>query len=198
MKNCNQCHLWFEESNFHKRTKSPDGLQHRCKDCSKKNSKKFRVEHPDYYWGTDESYFVQNRDKLVVYEKEYYGATNMGKIYTIETPGGLYVGTTRRKIHLKQQCHRDNIRRYLKGNINETNIECINRELVKWPLEKAIDAINNLQIVDYFNGDHSEMIRRRKDIIKQLVENGEKVVNVIFHPKKKKILKKVVKFIDID
>jgi precorrin-2 methylase len=70
--------------------------------------------------------------------------------------------------------------------------------LVKWPLEKAIDAINNLQIVDYFNGDHSEMIRRRKDIIKQLVENGEKVVNVIFHPKKKKILKKVVKFVDID
>jgi hypothetical protein len=165
---------------------SPDGLQRRCKDCSKINSKNFRKENPKYYWGKDESYFLVNKIKTKKYNRKYYGIDKFVKIYIIETPDEVYVGTTRRKIEMKKQFHRTNFKSFLEGRPDErNNLYHINAELSKYGLEKGIEYIDNLKIIDYFEGDLESLNTKRKEIIDKLVSEGKTLTNRIYNPKNK-------------
>ena len=52
---------------FSKNSKSKDGLQAFCKECSNANSKKSRQENPDYM----KHYIEKNRDKWNAYYRKY-------------------------------------------------------------------------------------------------------------------------------
>jgi hypothetical protein len=195
MKQCTQCHLWFDESNFYKMSCAPDGLQKRCKTCSKLNAKKYREEHPDYYWGTEQSYFVKNKEKLTQYSKEYYSVKENVTIYSIETPDGVYVGITRRQLLIKKLFHRTNFKAFINGVPDErNNLIHLNTMLSKYGLEKGIEYINDMKIVEYFEGDWDASQEKRKEVIERLINEGKNVINIVYNKKIKKSLKKVWRY----
>ena len=106
---CKKCNIDKDNYLFHKSSKSKNGYQSYCKDCSKKIQKEFYyknkhkvLERKKIYRRTD-SYKIKSRE----YESKYY------KIRKIKRKDNL-------KIKLGMAL-RDMIRRCLRGNKKETN-----------------------------------------------------------------------------
>lgn len=59
---------WRPLSEFNKKRASYDGLETKCKNCTKCKSKNYRSENPDY----DKEYQEKNKEYLKSYKKEYY------------------------------------------------------------------------------------------------------------------------------
>lgn len=66
---------WHPLVNFNKKKASYDGLETKCKGCTKKKSKKYRQENPDY----DREYQEKNKEALRAYKREYYRRKHVKK-----------------------------------------------------------------------------------------------------------------------
>jgi hypothetical protein len=51
MKTCNKCNKTKSTDNFSRNRRNRDGLQYSCKECNKKQNKKYKEEHPKYWSG---------------------------------------------------------------------------------------------------------------------------------------------------
>lgn len=58
IKRCNKCNEYKPLNEFTKRNDSLDGLRNQCKDCSRKKSKQYFKNHPEY----NKQYYKNNKD----------------------------------------------------------------------------------------------------------------------------------------
>ncbi len=117
MKTCNQCNKNKSESEFYKRSASPDGLQFKCKSCVKENNTNFRLEKPTYQVDWQRA----NRKRWAAYMNEWSKENvsaddSRSKIYCIINPEQkIYVGSTqtlfsyRRGAHKKEYKHNNGV-----------------------------------------------------------------------------------------
>lgn len=112
-KQCRECGITKEVSNFSKCTANKDGLQNKCKSCNKKDNQKFREEiQPDYQLG----WYKKNRKKWSDYTLDYKRAINTPTVYGILNPDGeMYVGSTLARPKIRFMQHRIHYRQMLKG-----------------------------------------------------------------------------------
>lgn len=194
-KKCGQCGKVKTKDQFYKSKREKDGLQVRCKECSKENNKIFRMKNPKYYWGTEDSYFVKNYDKTMEYASEYGRANKSLKIYVIETPEGFYIGGTKRHYHTKITFHKNNLRNFIEGTYSDNNIICLNEVLAKYPTEEAHKMIDNAKIIfEKENPEPDDLRIKRRQYIQYYVDKGHKVLNILTNPNVKKVLKRIWKY----
>ena len=67
LKRCSRCKTFSPKSDFHKNTKSKDGLHSYCVPCRKEYGKKYTLENQDRI----KRYFSENRSKINAREKIY-------------------------------------------------------------------------------------------------------------------------------
>lgn len=191
-KKCSQCRKVKTTDQFYKSKREKDGYQIYCKDCSKENNKIFRMKNPNYYWGTEDSYFVKNYDETMQYAKEYGRANKSLKIYVIETPEGIYIGGTRRHYHTKMTFHKNNLKNFIDKTYDSNNIICLNEVLVKYSIEEAHKMIDNAKIVfEKENPEPDDLSIKRRQYIQHYVDKGYKVLNLQTNPtvlRKKKMV----------
>lgn len=76
---CPKCNegegAWHPLTEFNKKKASYDGLETKCKDCTRKKSRKYRESNPEY----DKNYQKKNKDYLRAYKREYYLRTKNRK-----------------------------------------------------------------------------------------------------------------------
>ena len=68
VKKCSKCKIVKLKSNFHKRSKSSDGLQTQCVFCVKQYKKKYYLDNRDQIIENYKNYKKQNREKIRLYE----------------------------------------------------------------------------------------------------------------------------------
>lgn len=116
MKTCCYCKTLQPLNNFHNSSRSKDGKQNRCKECSAELSKSYRERHPEYA----RQYVEQNKAKRKAYERMYYEANK---------PKYL----ERMKI---QRIERPHIERSWKERYKLENAEKLNEYHRKWKVAK--------------------------------------------------------------
>jgi len=72
-KRCSRCgrELPRDEEHFHKQRKSKDGLNSRCKECSKERARVWNAQNSSRKRELDRSYVERNREKIRMYQKWY-------------------------------------------------------------------------------------------------------------------------------
>lgn len=150
MKHCTQCDLTKSKTEFYNNKSSKDGLQRTCKSCCNINSKKFRDNNPEYYWGTD-GYFTQRYEETLEYVKELCRANKTSKIYKITTPDGIYIGSTKRKFKLRLNTHlTDYKNRHVKRGVNV--IPLLYNTFDKYSFDEAKKFIYSAELIEEFDG----------------------------------------------
>ena len=61
---CYYCKVKKDISEFYKNRSRPDGLETRCKACTKERNKKYREEHKDYFVKKMAEYYRNNKEIL--------------------------------------------------------------------------------------------------------------------------------------
>lgn len=180
---CNQCGIEQPTTEFNKRTASKDGLQQRCKTCCKSNSKYFRdVLRPDYYWGDTEGYFIKNREKTDLYNKDYFTANKTAKIYRIDLPEGSYIGATKRHLHTRLTQHVTDFRKIIKQGPGAAYLPLLHKALSNYELSDIKKIVRSGYLIDQFNGNSIEMKQREKEWIIKLSTDGVKLLNILCNP----------------
>ena len=72
MKVCNLCNIEKDDTLFHKRKDSKDGLRATCKECQYKKQKAYREANKEKIETYQKEYGEKNKEKLSKYIKEYY------------------------------------------------------------------------------------------------------------------------------
>lgn len=67
IKHCKGCGSDLPLSSYNKSKAESDGLQRRCKDCSRANSRKHRSNNPEYY----EKWYKDNKTKMLEYKRKH-------------------------------------------------------------------------------------------------------------------------------
>jgi hypothetical protein len=180
---CTQCKIEQPTTEFNKRTAAKDGLQQRCKTCCKSNSKYFRdVLRPDYYWGGEQGYFVKNREKTDLYNKDYFTANKSAKIYRIDLPEGSYIGATKRHLHTRLTQHVNDFRKIIKQGPGAAYLPLLHQALIKYELSDVKKMIRSGYVIDQLNGNSIEMKQREKEWIIKLSTEGVKLLNILCNP----------------
>jgi hypothetical protein len=110
---CKECGITKPSSDFSKRTRSKNGLQHKCKACNKKDNDKFRELKPEY-WSYEDGYF-SDKDKWK-YITLYTAADKTIKIYMISFPdGSKYIGSTKALLSVRLNGHIQDYKRVKRG-----------------------------------------------------------------------------------
>jgi hypothetical protein len=196
LKKCSKCRVVKPMEEFHNSSRARDGKQSKCKECFKKINKEFREKNPKYYWGSENSYFVERYEEIRLYSDAYNKANKNITIYTIDTPEGLYVGATKRLINLKIAFHRNNLLMAFENRRTNCDIKVLNDILIKYPIEEGYERINNAKIIFQGEGDREHMRMKSKQYIQYYNDKGLKVINILFNEKisRKKVIKKVWKY----
>lgn len=71
LKICTQCNIEKPKTEFHKRTKSKDGLFYKCKTCVFEYSKKFYEENKEKKLATGKKWVERNKEKVALYREKY-------------------------------------------------------------------------------------------------------------------------------
>ena len=112
---CLKCLESKSPDEFYKCAQRKNGKQGNCKDCSKQINKEFRNANPDYYWGTDLSYFKRNYEKTMKYHADYQKANKQPFIYKISTTNGIYIGASEAKPNVRKSGHHSHFLQFLRG-----------------------------------------------------------------------------------
>jgi len=180
---CTQCKIEQPTTQFNKRTAAKDGLQQRCKTCCKSNSKYFRdVLRPDYYWGDMEGYFVKNKVKTDMYNKDYFTANKSAKIYRIDLPEGTYIGATKRHLHTRLTQHINDFKKVIRDGKSVAYIPLFYNALTNYELSDIKKIIRSGYVIDQLNGNSAEMKQREKEWIIKLSKDGVKLLNIQCNP----------------
>lgn len=186
-KTCTQCKIEQPTTEFNKRTSAKDGLQQRCKTCCKLNSKYFRdVLRPDYYWGDTEGYFIKNREKTDLYNKDYFTANKSAKIYRIDLPEGSYIGATKRHLHTRLTQHISDFKKIINQGPGAAYLPLLHQALLKYELSDVKKIIRSGYVIDQLNGNSVEMKQREKEWIIKLSTDGVKLLNILCNPNEKR------------
>ena len=112
-KECKGCGKVKDTTQFSKCSSSKDKLQHRCKDCNKKDNHKFRTEiNPQHH----AKWQISNWDKLMGYLRKYRRADKNGIIYAITNPiGETYIGMSEMYLNARMTEHRKHYKQYKQG-----------------------------------------------------------------------------------
>jgi hypothetical protein len=103
MKNCSKCGVTKDSTEFHKKTKSADGLQGYCKSCIKDTNTNFRITKPEY----QTNWVKRNSAKWTKYVADWRRADKTPTIYSITSPDGLiYIGMTLMPLSARIREHR--------------------------------------------------------------------------------------------
>jgi hypothetical protein len=182
-KTCTQCKIEQPTTEFNKRTAAKDGLQQRCKTCCKSNSKYFRdVLRPDYYWGEEQGYFIKNREKTDMYNKDYFSANKTAKIYRIDLPEGSYIGATKRHLHTRLTQHVTDFKKIIREGKGAAYLPLLHNALANYELSDIKKILRSGYIIDQFNGNSTEMKQREKEWIIKLSTDGVKLLNILCNP----------------
>jgi len=186
LKTCTQCKIEQPTTEFNKHSFAKDGLQYKCKTCCKSNSKYFRdVLRPDYYWGVEEGYFVKNKEKTDLYNKDYTSANKIAKIYRIDLPDGTYIGATKRHLHTRLTQHITDFKKITKYGKQVAYLPLFHTALNKYELNDIKKMIRSAYVIDELNGNSREMKEREKEWIIKLSNEGVNLLNVLCNPNKK-------------
>ena len=112
MKNCSKCGVTKDSTEFHKKTKSADGLQGYCKSCIKDTNTNFRITKPEY----QTQWVKRNSAKWTKYISDWRRADKTPTIYSITNPNGeVYIGMTLMPLSARIREHR----RHFKSKIQK-------------------------------------------------------------------------------
>jgi len=192
-KHCPQCGENKPTTEFYKNKTSNDGLQRCCKICCNINSKKFRETRPDYYWGKD-GYFTNRYDETLQYSKDHSRADKSSKIYAIETPDGIYIGSTKRHLSNRISTHLTDYRAVHRG-IAKPHLPGLHKSFDKYTEEEVRQFLKDSKLVEEFEGDRLQTKRRESFWIQYHKQMGYRLLNVrdawgpISEKKSKQILK---------
>lgn len=107
-KTCNQCNKSKPISEFYKRSKSPDGLQFKCKACFKVINQNFREAKPEYQF----EWYKKNWDKWLAYMAEWHKENTLANdshsavYYIINPEQKVYVGSTQTSFNSRKSAHK--------------------------------------------------------------------------------------------
>lgn len=113
-KQCNQCGKNKSLTEFYKRAASPDGLQHKCKQCCKEVNKNFRETKPEYQieWQR------KNAKRWSAYINEWAKVNvcadnSRSKVYYIINPEQkVYVGSTQTMFSYRRAAHKKEYKKH--------------------------------------------------------------------------------------
>jgi hypothetical protein len=196
LKKCSKCKVVKPIEEYHKSNREKDGKQNKCKECFKLINKQFREKNPKYYWGSEDSYFVQRYEETRKYTDEYAKGNKTNIVYIIETPEGIYVGSTKRLFNLKKAFHKNSLLMAKENRRNNSDIKCLNDVLVKYPIEEGYKMINDSKIVYEGDGDREDLRIKTRQYVQYFNDKGFKILNIIYNEKvsRKKVVKKVWKY----
>lgn len=176
-KECKQCGTVKPLEEFHKQRSRPDGLQRYCKVCCNLNSKKFRERRPDYYWGEKDGYFVKNYDTTMKYQLDRSRADKSTKIYLIETPDGVYIGSTKRLIKVRMVTHMCDYMCFHRGK-KRAYLPLLHHSFEKYPKEEVRGFLNDVKVLEEFESDIVEARRKESFWIEYYRRMGFNLLNV--------------------
>lgn len=112
-KECKDCGISKDTTQFSKLSRSKDGLQPKCKSCNKKDNLKFReVINPQHHKVWQQSHMTE----LSGYIKKYRKADKTPIIYAITNPEGKqYIGQSMMNFSVRLLEHRSHYRRASEG-----------------------------------------------------------------------------------
>jgi predicted GIY-YIG superfamily endonuclease len=175
-KHCPQCGENKPTTEFYKNKSSKDELQRCCKICCNFNSKKFRENRPEYYWGTD-GYFTTRYKETIEYQIQVSKANKSGKIYLIETPDGIYIGSTKRNFNLRLHTHMaDYKNKFLRQGINV--IPLLYKSFSNYSIDEVKTFLRNAKLIEEFEGDKYETHRKESYWMEHYKRMGLTLLNV--------------------
>src|SRR3990172_8055092 len=71
MKQCTQCKKWKNPYEFYNQKKGKNGKMAWCKDCCKRESKKYRIENREKISESGKRYREANKEAIHIQDKEY-------------------------------------------------------------------------------------------------------------------------------
>jgi len=176
-KHCNQCGVLKQSSEFSKCRRRKDGLQPKCKECNKKDNKKFRTEiQPDYYSYIN-GYFADKTkwEYISLYNK----ADKPIKIYMINfDDGSKYIGSTKTLMSVRLTRHIADYRRVLEGHRSRA-IPLLHSKFDEFDsVEDVVEHIKeNTVIIDECVGSRTKQYRLEALWMKRLQKEGVKLLN---------------------
>ena len=176
---CIQCKETKSEKEFYKCKSRPTGLQAKCKTCQKIDGAKFRNQNPEYYNGSDESYFVKNKEQWNAYQRQFLKADKNSIVYCIETPFGLYIGSTKAYLWNRVSVHRRDYRRHIKGLAISTT-PGLHEGWDKMGGDEWLKTLLDIKIVETFDVSMPSHILKQKEreYIQKFERQGIELLNI--------------------
>lgn len=175
-KQCKQCKEVKPVADYYKNKTTKDGLQRYCKVCCNINSKKFRENRPDYYWGKD-GYFTTRYKETIQYQMEMSKANKSSKIYMIETPDGIYIGSTKRFTYLRMNTHMTDYLAGQRGN-SKVKLPLLHASFNKHTIDEVKQFLKEVKILEEFEGDKYETHRKESYWMEYYRRMGFTLLNV--------------------
>jgi len=175
---CIDCGETKSEKDYYKCKSRPTGLQAKCKGCCKKDGLKFRNENPEYYTGTDESYFVKNKEQWNSYQRQFFKCDKPATIYSIETPHGLYIGCTHGYLWNRMKVHRRDYRVYLKSGKSPHPL--LHTAWDKMGGDEWLKTLLDVRVIEEFPKDitQSQLLTKEKEYIQKFQSQGLTLLNI--------------------
>ena len=141
MKHCSKCGVTKDSTEFHKKTKSADGLQNYCKSCIKETNTNFRATKPEY----QTNWVKRNSAKWTKYISDWRKADKTPTIYSITNPNGdIYVGMTLMHLSTRMLEHR----RHFKSKTQKA-LPLLHKSFADYGIENhKVDTIIQLEGMD--------------------------------------------------
>ena len=177
---CIGCEETKLASEFYVNKKRKNGLQAYCKSCCKEKNAEFRFRRPNYQWGDETTlgYLELNYDRFKEILRKSNAADKTNKIYAIPTPDGTYIGATSRHLHARKADHKWSYFGYRKG-IRKVSIPTLFKVLDKYTTEEVESVFNSMYIIEEWDGDRKDLMKREGEVIRDFISRGEVVLNIL-------------------
>lgn len=175
---CNKCGYIKQASEFYVNKKRKSGLQAYCKTCCKESNTEFRIKRPTYYWGDENElgYLEKNYERFKEIIRKSNASDKTNKIYAIPTPDGTYIGATSRHLAVRKGDHKWQYIRW-KNGLSKVKMPILYESLNKYSLEEVDKIFNSMYIIEEWSGNRQELLNREKEVIKEWIIQGKKVLN---------------------
>lgn len=177
---CIGCEQTKPASEFYVNKKRTNGLQAYCKTCCKEKNSEFRLKRPSYYWsdGNELGYLQKNYDRFKEIVRKSNAADKSNKIYAIPTPDGTYIGATSRHMYARKSNHKWAYFAFRNGK-KRPIIPGLYDTLDKYPMELVDTFFNSMYVLEEWEGDRKDLMKREGEIIKQWISEGKQVLNTM-------------------
>jgi hypothetical protein len=175
-KQCLQCKETKPVADYYKNKTNKDGLQRYCKICCNINSKKFRERRPDYYWGAN-GYFTNRYNEVIQYQLDMSRADKSSKIYMIETPDGIYIGSTKRHLYNRTNTHMSDYLAGQRGNC-KVKLPLLHASFKKYTLDEVRQFLKETKVLEEFEGDRYDTKRKESFWMEYYKRLGFTLLNV--------------------